>query len=181
MEYSCKILPKNIFLIISIILHILILLLIISTFYFLFIANVAKKSFQNELKHAIYDNMISSIRKSDKNGEIKKNLKEFNLEKLKEHFKKADDITNIQNDWLVKVNYGTAVGVFILLCVTVFILYFSCGNVPYSTILLENIILFILIGAVEVVFFLYVGRKFIPTKPSLIMKTFIESVDKNLN
>jgi len=181
MEYSCKIAPKSISLIISILLHILILLVIISTFYFLYVAKVAKKSFQTEIKHAVDDNLIPSIRKSDTNGQIKKILKDANLETLKEHFKIESDITNLQNDWLLKVNYGVVIGSLFLLIVSVFILYFSCGKVPYITILLENTVLFSLIAVVEVVFFLYVGSKFIPTKPSLLMKTFVESLEKNLN
>lgn len=181
MEYSCKIAPVNISLIISIILHILILLIIISTFYFLYVAGVAKKSFQNELKHAVDDNMIPSLQKSDKNGELKKTLKDLDLETLKIHFKKANDVTELQNDWLVKVNYGVILSVVFLLLVVIFILYFSCGKVPYLTILMENIVLFSLIAVVEIVFFLYIGSKFIPTKPSLIVKTFKNSIDKNLN
>jgi len=181
MEYSCKIAPKSISLIISILLHILILLVIISTFYFLFIAKVAKKSFQNEIKHAVDDNLIPSIRKSDTNGQIKKILKDSNLETIKEHFKLQSDVTNLQNDWLLKTNYGVIIGILLLLIVSVFILYFSCGKVPYITILLENTVLFCFIAVVEVVFFLYIGSKFIPTKPSLLMKTFVESLEKNLN
>jgi hypothetical protein len=142
---------------------------------------VAKKSFQNEIKHAIDDNMIPSIRKSDTNGQIKKILKDSNLEILKEHFKIQSDATNLQNDWLLKTNYGVVIGVLLLLIVSVFILYFSCGKVPYITILVENIVLFCFIAVVEVVFFLYVGSKFIPTKPSLIMKTLIQSLQNNLN
>lgn len=181
MEYSCKITPTSITLIISIIVHILILLVIISTFYFLFVSRIAKKSFQNEIKHSVDDNLIPSIKKSDVNGQFKKILKDSNLEILKEHFKLETDVTKVQNDWLVKANYGVLFGILLLLIVTIFILYFSCGKVPYNTIMLENSILFFLIAIVEVVFFLYIGSKFIPTKPSLIMKTFIESVEKNLH
>lgn len=182
MEYSCKITPKSITLIISIIVHILILLVIISTFYFLYVSEVAKKSFKNEIKHAVDDNMIPSIKKSDTSGQFKKILKDSNLEILKEHFKTETDVTKLQNEWLVKANYGVLLGTLLLLLVTIFILYFSCGKVsPYNTIMLENIILFSLIAVVELVFFLYIGSKFIPTKPSLIMKTFVESVEKNLH
>lgn len=181
MEYSCKITPNTISLIISILLHILILLVIISTFYFIYVSDVAQKSFQNELKHAIDDNIIPSLRNSDKNGEFKKSLKDLDLEKIKLHFKKSNDLTELQNNWLVKFNYAIIIGLLTLLTVSIYILYFSCGKVPYITILTENIILFSLIAVVEIVFFLYVGSKFIPTKPSLILQTFKNSVEQNLN
>lgn len=180
MKYSCKIKQKNISLIINIILHILLLLVIISTFYFLYVSNIAEASFKNEIKHAINDNLLPPIINADKNGEFKQTLKDIDLQNMRKHFETANDITKLQNEWLVKVNYGVVIGLLILLIVAVFILYFSCGKVPYISTLRENIILFSLVATVEVLFFLFIGRKFIPTKPSLIMKTLVNSINNNL-
>lgn len=50
----------------------------------------------------------------------------------------------------------------------------------FGYILLENIITFIFVGIVEIIFFLNIALKFIPTPPSLIFKSLIESLKKNL-
>jgi hypothetical protein len=50
----------------------------------------------------------------------------------------------------------------------------------FGHILLENIITFIFVGIVEIIFFLNIALKFIPVPPSLIFKSLIESLKKNL-
>ena len=50
----------------------------------------------------------------------------------------------------------------------------------FKYILLENTITFIFVGIVEIIFFLNIALKFIPVPPSLIFKSLIESLKKNL-
>jgi hypothetical protein len=54
----------------------------------------------------------------------------------------------------------------------------------FKNILLNGTITFIFVGIIEVLFFLNIGLKFIPTSPSLIFKSFVESMKdqfKNIN
>jgi hypothetical protein len=45
-------------------------------------------------------------------------------------------------------------------------------------VLLENIITFIFVGIIEVVFFLNVALKFVPSPPSLIFTSIIDNLKK---
>ena len=46
----------------------------------------------------------------------------------------------------------------------------------FKHILLNNVVIFTFVGIIEVLFFLNIGLKFIPTSPSLIFKSFVESM-----
>jgi len=71
--------------------------------------------------------------------------------------------------------------IIILLVVLLSILFtihfiYNTTNFPILQIIKENIVIFLFIGTVEIWFFLNIGTKFIPTKPS----TLIENVRKDL-
>jgi len=54
----------------------------------------------------------------------------------------------------------------------------------FKHILFNNVVIFTFVGIIEMLFFLNIGLKFIPTPPSLIFKSFVESMKdqfKNIN
>lgn len=159
-------------------LHVLILLLIISSFFFLYVSKLSSNTFKRELGHIIDDNLIMAIRNSDKNGALKAYIRATDLTPWIEHYRTTpDDESIIQNRWLKRVTIFVIIFLIVMFITTVCILKFSCNQkIPLKRILLENIILFSLVGMVEILFFLFIARKFIPVVPSLMIRTIINTL-----
>lgn len=51
----------------------------------------------------------------------------------------------------------------------------------FKHILFNNVVIFTFVGIIELLFFLNIGLKFIPTSPSLIFKSFVESMKDQFN
>jgi len=170
---------KNINFFVNVIVHIFILLTIISTFFFLYISKLGKEKFHNEIEKIISNNMNKILRDGDKEKYIKNLLKNLDLEKGKEIFNKPEKWSEIQNNWLVKIT-GTVIFILILIMIIIlFIVYLFGYRIPIESILKENIILFSLIGTVEIGFFFFIARYFIPTKPSLLLETLLNNLKTN--
>lgn len=170
--------PKNLNFFINAIVHIFILLTIISSFFFVYVSQLAKNKFHSELSDVVKNNLGPSLQKADKDRYIKTLLQGMgpNLSQATQYFNGENEATAIENKWLM----WTTIGIIVVLVLTVIIILaiikLFCQKIPFVTILKENIILFTLVGAVEVVFFLFIAKNFIPTKPSLVMETVVNSL-----
>jgi len=166
------------------ILHILILTSILSCFFFLYVSKLSSQKFQDEMSDIIGDNMTGVLDSANtqSNGQLKTSLKNIDFSKLQNYYANATDkATNTENDWLKKITIAFIVFLIVLLVASLSILYISCGRcTDFANILKENLIVFLFIGIAEVTFFMFIARKFIPTKPSLIMNTIVGSL-KNIS
>jgi hypothetical protein len=175
----CKKSPSHINFFINGILHVFILLTILSLFYFIYISNLSRERFHQELGNVINDNLAPAIEKADKDGTIKNTLKKLDLQTMENYYNKDSETTTLENSWLKKSTFGVLTMVLIFLFTVIIIVKSFCKKIPLVSILKENIIMFTLIGLVEVCFFLFVARKYVPTKPSLVMQSCIDSLKKN--
>jgi hypothetical protein len=160
------------------VLHVLILASILTAFYFLVASKLGKSVLRSEIRNNIEDNLVPALKNADTNNQVKNAIQEVNFEKLKSIYQSDSEVTVTQNKWIERVTIGTLIFLFVVLFVIVSLLRTFCTSVPIGRILKENLILFSLVGMAEVLFFLNVGRKFVPTKPSLIVETVIDSVKK---
>jgi hypothetical protein len=56
---------------------------------------------------------------------------------------------------------------------------FECKHsVPFGRLILKNIIIFIFVGAIEYIFFTNIAMKYIPSPPTLLVKTLITALQK---
>jgi hypothetical protein len=172
----CNKSPKGVNFFINGIVHVFILLTIISAFFFIYVSQLATKKFHNELTDVMNNNIDPALKNADKNQIIKKILQGMNLSQQANYFKKDSETTTIQNKWLMQATIGIIIMLILTMIIVLFITSLFCRKIPFGTILRENIILFALIGAVEIVFFLYIAKNFIPTKPSLVMETVVNSL-----
>jgi hypothetical protein len=159
--------------------HILILLSIVSGFFFFYVSGLSQEKYQSEIKKAIEENLIPQLEKIDTSGTLKSTLQKLDLEKLSEYYALPSSSKN--NWWLSRV---TALALLMLLISVIgmsLILQQSCNQCPpLWDIIKENIYLFTLVGMVEVGFFMMIARKFVPTKPSLMISSVVKSIQKNL-
>lgn len=177
----CKKSPKSINFFINGIVHILILLTILSVFYFVYISNLARDRFHDELADVINNNLTEAIEKADKDQTIKNKLKTLDLKRISAYYNKNSETTDLENGWLVKATVGILLMITLTLVIVLFVVKTFCKKIPFSSILKENAIMFGLIGLVEVAFFFFIARKFVPTKPSLVMQSFVDSLKNNFS
>jgi hypothetical protein len=178
---SCQRPPKNVSFFVNAVLHILILLVIVSTFYFVFVEKLSKEKFQDELEDLINTNLGPALVNADKDGAFKLALQNINIDHIVNYYQnKTDKAMTIQNRWLKRVVVMAIVFLIVTIILTIYILKISCHQcAPFSHILKENILLFMFVGVVEVTFFMTIARKFVPTEPSLMMRSIVDSLKNN--
>lgn len=173
--------PKNISFFINVVLHMFILLVIISSFFFFYVTRLTTDKFQQELDDIITTNLPPAIVNADKQKLLKIALSTINMDRVVEYYKnKTDKATTIQNKWLIRVTLVAIVSLLFTIILTIVILKFSCQQrAPFFHIIKENIILFFFVGIIEITFFLQIARYFVPTQPSLMMKSLIDALKAN--
>ena len=173
-------------LIMNILLHLFILFIILTCIFWFVITKVEKTAISKEIKRNV-NNAFTEIRKNikDENKEIlKKSIETANpsLNILKNIYSKPDQMVVNSNKWLLESNILFCIIIFVTIITMLLTIFFVCKmtNFPFLYILKENLVLFLIIGCVEIYFFLSIGMKYIPTKPSAIVNNFLEDIKNNL-
>jgi hypothetical protein len=105
------------------------------------------------------------------------------MNNLLEYYSKNSSESVNQNRWLVKVYILILVFLFIIMMLTVLLFKFFCTDVQINIkkVLIENLVFFSLVGAVEMTFFFKVARNFIPSKPSELSSAVLNGLVKNFD
>jgi len=157
--------------IVNILLHVFILFTILSIIFWCVISNIESKGITGELNKNINDFFDNS------DSSTKNILKTFatgskaELDFLSKLYSKPDELTTNSNSWLFQANILYILILFVIIVVIVLVMVFVCNDTdfPILYILKENIVIFVFVGLVEMWFFLNIGMKYIPTKPSMIV------------
>ena len=182
-------------LVIDVFVHIIILLTVIFIFYFVMIAPLESQELSNQVTNQINNNMGTLYKEINNidgiKGEFKEIVKKLNepgdeklstLDIMSEYYSKPDESTK---NWNLIPFFGTIIvliallGGFFAIWAT---LKVSCNKcVPVGRILIENVILFGLIGVIEAIFFTLIARNYIPIKPSYFVNETINSLKDTFN
>lgn len=161
-------------------LHVIILLTILSLFFFLYVSKLSATIFKNELSNILSDNFIPAVRKADKDGKFRKQIQKINLDAWIDYYKNTEeDVTTIENQWLKRstmIVIGFLIAIFFL---SVALLSLSQEKLPILAIIRDNIILFFFVGLIEIMFFYYIARRYIPVSPSVMISTIITTLKKD--
>lgn len=169
--------------IINCILHVAILFTILGAFFIFYISHVEEKAYQKEINSLINDALIPQLNKLDPDNQqkIKSLLQSLPLESLQKPYSKTSKWVNINNTWLKRVIWSVVAFLFVLLTGLLLLYYIRCrGNMNFGEVLLENIIIFILVGSIEIYFFTTIAAKYIPVHPSLMTEVFIETIKEQV-
>lgn len=165
---------------INCLIHILILFTILTVFFIVYISKLEKKTFQNEIGKVINE-QFDNMNEADKN-KIKPYLQQYDLSKAKELFSQPDTTISVNNKWLLNLAYTIITFLFLFTMILISCLYFSCKMcINIKEILIENIVIFSLVGVIEICFFLYIASQYIPVAPSVLTSTMIERLQKNFS
>jgi hypothetical protein len=132
--------------------------------------------------------VISKIERSALRDQIQAFAKTLDLSSIKDNFppdisKKVFDLidtpeesTVVGNTWI----RNTLILISAFLLVLISLPYFLNISVPYKSIFINNLILFVLIGAFEIVFFLRYIRYFVPLQANELKQMLITILQNEL-
>lgn len=156
--------------------HCLFLVTILSTFFWLVVTRFSKQALQKELRHAIHG-LIDGIDWGFLPQSIRQQIHSFDEELL---YGQEAEITTVNNNWLFSTTILFLTTVWGGLVFVLWLLSLSKTLPDMWDIVAENIILFMCVGVVELCFFLFVALKYVPTKPSLLVSTVVDSAKQQL-
>lgn len=172
--------------VVNILTHCLILLVILSIFFWKFVSKKESKVLTDELNIEIDDIFKDSKKDLNENQKIIYNnivsQHSQELDIIQNYYQKGSKLVKTENKDLLKFNY-VFIGIFILIIATIiFTAYFTCKyKINFLSILKENIGTFIFLGVIEFFFFKYIASEYIPVKPSFMSKNLFGYLKKNLN
>jgi len=168
---NCKILTNYEDIAIHTIFHVLILIIVLTAFFFIIVDSLEKKALSNQV--------INGINNGIKNIKIDKNKNVYDkLLKLELLYKGPNAVNTAYNNMLFIVCISTIVSIFMVFVTLIITLKISSGKcVNVFDIIIENMLLFICIGIVEYLFFIRIGVKYVPVKPSYMS----ELINNTLN
>ena len=169
----------------NVILHALILFLILSLLFWLYISKISSEAITNEVNDNI-DKAFTTYKASLTQEQlmtirtyVKNNPKIFTI--LQNIYSQPDAVQQTNNQWLQVFNISWITLLIVALCILLITLYLSCSVcVPIVHMIKENLVLFALIGVVEFLFFTKIALKYIPAPPSLIITSFLNRL-QNFN
>ena len=185
---ECKRLSPWLSLTLNVVMHVAILMAILTIFFDLVISKTIKTAFSEEINNAISENLPGALDKANvsSNGQACTALKSVSkpngpVDKLKEYYKEPSaEVTN-NNRYVTDTALGLSVSMAIMFCIIYTLLRISCGYcMTLPTLLLENFIIFIFVGAVEYFFFMEVATKYVPVAPSLLVESFINNLKESV-
>lgn len=175
---------KNTFLV-SLVLHVLILLTILTVFYFEIVHDISMNALQSEVSSAIGSaaNLVDPTDRAAISKILQPLLPFDKLDQMINYYKnnRTDEYT-LTNRWLKTsaISSICILAVF-LLCLSAAMRNISGkGAVQFKHIAIENICVFTLVGAVEATFFLTVAKRFVPVLPSTLTTTFVQQLKAGL-
>jgi hypothetical protein len=163
---------------INIVTHCTFLLAIIGAVFFFFTSDIMK----NALNSQIQNLLVNSIDKyyynltPEQQTTLRTQLSYAQLDTL-------DNLTNIptqtqiiNNEWIKKIILITIILLVLVLVGCYAVSKSLCGTTSMTEIITENIIIFILVGVVEFLFFTKIIIKYIPDYPSSLMSIFVNQL-----
>ena len=184
-------------LVIDVFVHVIILLAILFTFFVIIIGPLETKELGGQIKGQIdahmsefYDQINQQISTPESPDIFKKFIEKLNttpesnstLDVMKKYYSKPDQ-ANV--NWNKTPILGTIIVLIALIIGFVAIwmtLVISCKKcVPVGRIVLENIVLFGLIGGIEGLFFYFIAMHYVPVKPSFFVDETLKSMQKKFS
>ena len=163
---------------VNILTHVTFLFTVLTCLFVFFTRKIVEDPVNDQVIDLINDNVEE---KKNKFSNIlrKMNLSElsnFDMTKLKNIFAKENSERNNNNNLITKILFLIITAFIIMLILVVATNKLMCGHLSMKEILIENVIIFIFIGIVEMTFFLKIALKYIPAYPSTFSKIVLKTL-----
>ena len=174
-------------------LHVFILFVFLVVFYFVYAEGLEQKSINREL-HSVIDSQVNSVLNSFKKASGSKSdlTKRFvpsrqSLQKISDRLETESKDTE-KTEWIKKNNMDlktTAVVIALGLCLLFFVQWIIYRfvfkrDIHMKHVLIENLVLFSIIGGIEYLFFTKIATHFVPVMPDTLSTSVVERVQDDL-
>ena len=166
----------------GVILHVLLLFIFLTIFFWTVIRNVESKSLYQELddniKKGLKDvNIVSELENLGVSGTEIQEIQD--IKKYYDGYFSVEDQTfKNNNSQLLLFNIVIIVLIAFSLFATIFVRYLICGQtLNFMEIIGENLLVLVLVGIIEYFFFMQIASKFVPVKPSYITEVIKKHID----
>ncbi len=164
----------------DILIHVSILALVLTVFFWTVIQPIAKRAIDKELNTGI-NKIFDKINTQIPEDSSIKSAACVALKELNTKYSKPDVATESKNKWLLGANIMAVCILFATLAGGWLTLFYSCKKkVSLGLLIGENILLFGIIGLVEAAFFIFAAQKFVPVPPSTMGTMFIKKMQDKL-
>lgn len=175
---------------INILMHVFILFSFLSIFFLTYGRKIAEETITKELNsnvdeqtHAFLDTINSLYEKNNLSGyNVKWSTVKEMAEKIKSNSGKATPEIKLNN--YTVTNYTIITCVLLLCLIFIVIIYtkfYKNIEIDLVTILVENVVIFIAVAAMEYYFFSNIIIKYIPVDPMFVQNSILEKIQSNLN
>ena len=163
----------------DVLIHVIILFSFLSIFFFMYISKLESDAFKNELGDMISKQVNSLL---DKNPDIKTTPEmSMIIRRFMEKYNTETRGTlerNIMLKFLAVFTVLVLLGIVLTIVLTVSL---ECHEkINITSIVLQNVVVFIFIGIVEYMFFTNVAAKYIPVMPSLMSTTILNTLKSEM-
>jgi len=169
--------------VINCILHIAILFTILSVFFIYYISHIEEKAYQKEVDDLVNHEIKPTLDNLPPQNKavIHNILRPIPFEIIELPYQTTSKYVLFNNKWL-KIQIWLVVAFLFSILVSLLLLYYlRCpGKLDFIGVLVENALIFMFVGCIEIGFFIYIAAKYIPVKPSLMTDVFIKGVKDKL-
>jgi hypothetical protein len=180
-DSSCNIPAKYTPIAINIGIHVMILFCILSCLFYFLISKVETSTINGELTSNIDDIVESLTQDPEISSYLNGQAQTAIASKLKEAYIKPNEVATTNNKWLFRSVIIANVGIFLIILIVILLLVINCNEcISIWHIIAENIGTFLLVGVIEILFFLKVAIQYVPVHPDIVSNTFLNEMSKNL-
>ena len=171
-------------LIVNISIHVIILFSILSFLFFLYISKITRAHVDKEFKHIIEQNMDKYLREliqeQDPSHPIPWSVISQESQRLLQKYQQVSPQVQSHNA-KIRRNVIIALGVMLgLLLLAIGIMKYYGKKLSIMTIIFENIIIFVFVGIIELLFFKFIASKYIPLNKTDVLETLVSRMIYNL-
>jgi hypothetical protein len=166
------------------IMHMLILWVFLTVFFFYYITEMSKEALQSELGKYIDTDFKNSLNNLSFEQQIKAKLllQNLPLDNMINLYSNPDERVVINNKWVLITACIISISLLLLFFGIAFILKTQRDtNVSLGHIFKENAITFFFVGIIEFVFFTRIAAKYVPVLPSVATRAMVKRLQKNFN
>ncbi len=163
------------------ILHVALLFLIISLFFFVYVSKLSEHILNNEINGNISAKLRPMLQKMNEDSKNNLYLATRNIPyaTLNDLYSQPYQSNLDNNEWLKIVVIIINIALFIIVFLLIIIPFNFGSNVPIGKILEENLVVFLCVGIIELSFFYYVAQRFVPAPPSALVMSLQNSLVRN--
>jgi hypothetical protein len=169
---------------INITLHVLILSVFLTCFFFLYISDIEKDTVQSQLKNAIEKQVpiaLKNIKDESDKLNISAQIHWDNIDQIAtdmpKKYENGDPQLKKHNRNLLNICIGAIIVLFIFLIGTIaYFKLYKKFDIKFKSILIDNLVIFFFIGIIEFLFFKYIALNYVPVKASNLSSSLIDRI-----